>query len=137
MPNIEADDASLRRLFNLLEEWKSLTVQEARSIAARDWNNQEKLQLRKRQLQPQIKEARLLSFRPGASSAAQLGTRQRRLDAVIDELIALEEKNRKSIAERLGETQAKLRAADRNIRNLNHVRGAYGAKGPGYWQSYS
>jgi hypothetical protein len=126
-----------QQLFQFYERWRELTTSEGQAIAATDWARLEQCQAEKRLLQDQIKAAadqRQRELRiSGANAVVVLG----RFRGVVDELIALEERNARALANQraaLGEQQRELHQAGRTLRQLH---AAYAGGPQTAWQSYS
>jgi hypothetical protein len=126
-----------QQLFQFYDRWRELTTNEGQAIAATDWPRLEQCQAEKRLLQDQIKAAsdqRQRELLVGGANALVVTGRFR---SVVDELIALEERNARALAGQraaLEEQQRELHQASRTLRRLH---AAYAASPQTAWQSYS
>jgi DNA repair exonuclease SbcCD ATPase subunit len=122
-----------QQLFQLYDRWRELTTSEGQAIAATDWILLAQCQAEKRLLQDQIKSAAEPRSDGGTAAVVVTG----RFRNVLDELIALEERNARALASQwtaLKEQQKELQHAGCTLRRLH---AAYATGPQTAWQSYS
>ncbi len=137
MNSIENDQASPGTLYRLLDDWKELTPAETASIRSSDWPGLEKLHARKLQLQSLIEASESKFFESENVPAERKSSAKKHLRELAAELLALEEKNRKSLADLMAQADTQLKTSNKAIRSLRHVQQAYGAADRSFWQAYS
>ena len=112
----------------LYDQWRSLTEDEGRAIAAAAWAQVEQYQAAKARLQPRIAE---VSQRLGVM------TPDAKFLPVVEELMQLERRNSALLASlRRAAEQEKLEL-DRTSRNLRQIHKSYIPPVRMNWQSYS
>jgi hypothetical protein len=126
-----------QQLFQFYERWRELTTSEGQAIAATDWARLEQCQAEKRLLQEQIKATSDQRQRQlhvsGANAVVVLG----RFRGVVDELIALEERNARALASQQAALEAQQRELHQAGRTLRRLHTAYAGGPQTAWQSYS
>jgi hypothetical protein len=119
-----------RTLLALCEEWRTLSEAEGDAIQASDWARVQKCQKDKHELQEQIRRASSQILEQGRPSLDQFR-------AIAKKLLALEVKNRQSLAlqqEKARRYQRELQQAERNLRQVHR---AYAPGNRSLWHSYS
>lgn len=124
-------------LMGILAEWRRLTEREAQAILTDDWENVAAQQQQKLQLHEAI--ARALESAHGGRTASPLagGGNDLKLNAVVTELVALETRNRDTLAAKRQSRQAEFEHLNETARNLHSVRRTYGGIRSHRWHSYS
>lgn len=115
-------------LAGLLRQWRLLTEQEGRAIAAAAWNQVDGCQTAKVRLQPRISElcARL-----------EPGVHEKLFRPVIEDLMQLERQNSSLLDRERAAAAEHQESLDRTRRNLRHIQKSYLPPARAHWQSYS
>ena len=126
-----------RDLTAACQEWRRLAEAEGEAIAAGDWSMvsacQKALQLlqeRTSQLFPAVRKEWSKSGRDGA-------TKENKLNAVLRELIRLEQRNQTLLGAMLSAAREKLDQLHRAGLNLKQIQRSYGPPQPTAWSSFS
>jgi hypothetical protein len=115
------------KVSSLLEEWRQQTLAETEALRARNWPAVRECHRAKDQLQA------LLQRIPEAREyAAEESGRQ-----TVDELIALDLRNRDWLATQMAASKARQSQIEDNARNLQRLRKSYAGPSRSCWQSYS
>ncbi len=112
----------------LLDQWRSLSEDEGKAIAAGSWNHVEQLQSAKSLLQPRIDEVR-----PRIAPARH----ESQFRPLIESLIQLERRNQALVDQRRATAQEQERTLNRSDRNLRQIQKSYVPSAPNLWHSYS
>jgi exonuclease VII large subunit len=119
------------------EQWRSLTESEGEAIHGGLWQQVDRLQEAKRQLQRLIlgatRELRAECARSGVDPAVI----EQQLRGLVEQLVQLESHNGQSLAEQLRQTRAQLQQLDAAAHNLNQIRRAYCPAHEANWESFS
>ncbi len=120
-----------------LAEWRRLTDLEGEAILGDDWPGLAEQQTRKAQLQPEIQSA-LALVRANPSAEAHTSPEvERKFDATVGELMALERRNGDLLVAKRNRRQAESERLSRTLHDLHGVKRAYGSSRGPHWQSYS
>ncbi|MCF7762508.1 MAG: hypothetical protein K9N62_02430 [Verrucomicrobia bacterium] len=131
----QADSSAV--LFQLLEEWRTLTTAESRAIELENWDALHELQSVKNELQASIVAAETTFFQnPALPDDAKEAERQR-LKRTTAELMLLEKQNQTVLTTRIAETDLELKESNKTISSLKFIQQAYGKSGNSFWQAYS
>ena len=112
----------------LYEQWRTLTEDEGRAIAAEAWTNVEHCQNAKARLQSRIIEV---------SQRLDADTHDRQFKPVLDALMDLERRNDALLRERRNTAERARETLDRSSRNLRQLHKSYVPPVRTLWQSYS
>lgn len=115
-------------VFDLLEAWRQLTLAENRAILAEDWEALELIQAKKSEAEQAIGAA------DSGSDNAFLSARTKSL---AEELLRLEETNRRLLVDKMASVKAELKKLEKTSTSLRNVHRAYGSSGNSFWQAYS
>lgn len=130
-------DESIDVLFQLLEQWRTLTHAEAESIRKLDWQNLDRLQSEKTQLQEAVRIAERAVFAGAALPPERRSRERKRLQETAQELKRLEIENRDLLMRLLEETDAQLKSGSRTISELREIQKAYGSGPETFWEDFS
>src|SRR5262249_55674452 len=126
-----------QQLFQFYDRWRELTTTEGQAIAATDWARLEQCQAEKRLLQEQIKAASEQRQRELRISDVNAVVVTGRFRSVVDELIALEERNVRALADQRAALEEQQRGLHQAGRTLRRLHAAYAGGPQTAWQSYS
>ena len=115
-------------LTGLLRQWRLLTEQEGRAIAAGAWLQVDGFQSAKARLQPRITEV---------SQRLDAAVHETRFRPLIDELMELERRNAVLLQCQQASVEEQQQSLDRTQRNLRHIQKSYLPPARAHWQSYS
>ena len=134
---IAAPDVAVTSLFELLDEWRRLTLGETRAIEALDWNKLRDLHSRKTGLQTRIARREEEAFGPTSLATPKRAVEKRRLRESVEELAALERKNGELLANLMASDKRHLENSGQTLRSLRFVQKAYAKTAQSFWHSYS
>jgi hypothetical protein len=127
-PDLTQARAALRSHY---EEWRSLSIAEGEAIRAGQWAQVEQLQARKRQLQE------FVAADLGELPVAERDRLRAEFRLLVDELLALESRNREDLARQREQLATRQQRTDQIALRLRQLRQSYGVTGVAAWQSYS
>jgi hypothetical protein len=113
-------------LLSLLAQWRAQTLEESQALQAQNWTAVRACQQAKQALQVRLLAA---SARPAVSTDTQLRP-------LIDELLALEARNRDWLADRQAALSNRRLELSESARNLHRLRRSYARQDQAGWQSY-
>ena len=123
-------------LLDLYEEWKALTLNEARAIQHSDWEETLLLQGAKRELQP-----RILRWTEHARASCEDDHQKQTLDGairqVVNALIWLERENSALVKDRLASCKDSRQQLDQASKRLRQVHQSYVPARAAVWTQYS
>ena len=132
-----APDAGVAHLFELLEDWRRLTLAEKEAITSLDWETLRDLQEKKLSIQPRIAEGEAAVFGPKSSTTARRGTEKKRLREYVEALAKLEKQNADLLAKLIASDKQRIENAGQSLRSLRVVQRAYAKAAESFWHSYS
>ena len=124
-------------LFDAWNEWRRLAEAEGESIRARNWSLVAACQAALAQLQPRITRFTEAARREWSQAGADRTAREKKFQAVVEELIRLQLRNAALLAAIKAATKEKLKHLGQAGRNLKHIRRSYGESAPAAWSSFS
>ncbi len=130
-------DSALRRIEDLLEEWRILTEAESAAINSENWSELEILHEKKAAGQVLIEKAEFALVQDETLSVSAREDVKKRFRSRIESLIQLEGNNRDLLARKMAQAEVQLKVSDRTMRSLRHVQQAYGVGSRSFWHSYS
>ena len=130
----DRSEVSIRALSQLLEQWRRLTLAETNAITTSGWEALKTLQEEKLLLQPLIERVESMLF-PAASEPES--EEKKRLREDVQDLLRLEQDNRKLLANFIADADAQLKRSNKIIQSLRFVQRAYGDRSRSFWHSYS
>ncbi len=126
-----------KALFEAYGEWHRLAEAEGKAIRLHDWNFllecQRVIQKLQTKITPLTREARA----EWKQSGTDLAAKEKKLNAVVSELIAMGERNKsglKTAREAAKSEREQLEQASQNLKRLQH---SYAAARPTAWSSFS
>lgn len=124
-------------LIRALDEWRALSEAESAALAAEDWPALAQAQAGKARLQTEIEAVRKGMEAPSGSPRAWPACLPPSFHPQIAQLIEMERRNLEGLAAKM-ESQRHIRAQlETTTRNLHNLRGSYGRRVEGFWESYS
>ena len=115
-------------LTDLFRQWRLLTEQEGRAIAAGAWLQVDGFQSAKARLQPRISEL---------SQRIEPQVHEARFRPLIEELMEMERRNSALVRREQATVEEQQQSLDRTQRNLRHIQKSYLPPARTHWQSYS
>lgn len=131
------DGALVRVLQGFLDDWRSLTLAEGKAIQTENWERLKQLQIQKVALQKSIEDSERSLFQSSSLTELQKSEERIRIKEIVNELLALEQKNQDVLTKRMAETDVELKDSNRTISSLRYIQKAYGKGGRSFWQAYS
>lgn len=120
-----------------LDEWRALSEAESAAIAGEDWPALARAQAEKIRLQARIDAAKNLMEARSGFARERTVVLPPSFHPQIAQLIEMERRNLDCLAVKL-ESQRRNRAQlEATTRNLHNLRGSYGRRTEGFWESYS
>jgi hypothetical protein len=124
------------QIWDLYDEWKSLTEKERSAILARNWREVRRCQRAKEQLQPRIislTEA-LKTEKPAREPLEEINLRIRQH---VNELIAMEMENSSILERCMAEAEKEKAGLEDTSSRLRKVHKSYGSAPAPVWNQYS
>ena len=115
-------------MWELLNQWKQLTVAEREAILAEDWGSLQHNQTEKKDLQSMVS-----NLMDSDSSAID----QTELRSEWIQLIDAEQGNASLLKEKMRRNREELDSVDRRTKKLGQIRHAYKGGDQNYWNAYS
>lgn len=120
--------SAIDELSDLFRQWRLLTEQEGKAIAAGAWLQVDGFQSAKARLQPRITEI---------SQRLDPSVHEARFRPVVDELMEMERQNGALLQRKHAAAEDQQQSLDRTQRNLRHIQKSYLPPARTHWQSYS
>ena len=124
----------LRALF---QNWHLLTDEETAAIQVCDWQEVQRCQSLKQQLQDDIVAVRASLRSEAFQRQAPAKAIAEEFRGILNELVALEASNLTLLSQQRERANTEMRRLDCASRNLRQVRSAYAAGHASVWHSYS
>ena len=132
-----APETGVAQLFELLNDWRQLTLAEKEAITSLDWGALRDLQAKKASLQPRLAQGEEAVFGPNSSDLPKKAEQKRRLREWVGELAKLEKENGVLLTKMIASHKQKIEKSGQTLRSLRVVQRAYAKAAESFWHSYS
>jgi hypothetical protein len=134
MPSASSTESPLRQS---LARWRELSEAEFSAITAEDWPALARAQTAKVQLRAKMENLPLPVGSASDPCIHQPATLSGFCQELIAELVAMEQRNLELLNTKLESARRQRSQLESSTRTLKNLRGSYGRRAEGCWQSYS